>query len=140
MFGGAGLYCDGMMFGLIADDVAYLPSALRLRLEEKADDSPSAVSRSGRSNRNREDFIKARPTEASGGRTGSSPFNPYPDKVKTAVMSYLATAWPSPRRVMKFLRMSSRKGCCALRIQMSWPDGRNVLWPSHERKSSSILM
>lgn len=35
MFGGAGLYCDGMMFGLIADDVAYL----------KADDS------------NREDFI-----------------------------------------------------------------------------------
>ena len=24
MFGGAGLYCDGTMFGLIADDVAYL--------------------------------------------------------------------------------------------------------------------
>jgi len=24
MFGGAGLYCDGVMFGLIADDVAYL--------------------------------------------------------------------------------------------------------------------
>ncbi len=24
MFGGAGLYCDGKMFGLIADDVAYL--------------------------------------------------------------------------------------------------------------------
>ncbi|OHB57910.1 MAG: competence protein TfoX [Planctomycetes bacterium RBG_13_44_8b] len=56
MFGGAGLYCEGKMFGLIADDVAYL----------KVDDS------------NREDFIKA----------GSSPFNPYPDKVKTAVMSY----------------------------------------------------
>ncbi len=56
MFGGAGLYCDGAMFGLIADDVAYL----------KADDS------------NREDFVKA----------GSSPFNPYPDKVKTAIMSY----------------------------------------------------
>jgi DNA transformation protein len=37
MFGGAGLYCDGVMFGLIADDVAYL----------KVDDS------------NREDFIKA---------------------------------------------------------------------------------
>jgi DNA transformation protein len=37
MFGGAGLYCDGIMFGLIADDVAYL----------KVDDS------------NREDFIKA---------------------------------------------------------------------------------
>ena len=37
MFGGAGLYCDGMMFGLIADDVAYL----------KVDDS------------NREDFVKA---------------------------------------------------------------------------------
>jgi DNA transformation protein len=37
MFGGAGLYCDGAMFGLIADDVAYL----------KVDDS------------NREDFIKA---------------------------------------------------------------------------------
>ncbi|MDT8300219.1 MAG: TfoX/Sxy family protein [Sedimentisphaerales bacterium] len=37
MFGGAGLYCDGKMFGLIADDVAYL----------KVDDS------------NREDFIKA---------------------------------------------------------------------------------
>jgi DNA transformation protein len=56
MFGGAGLYCDGVMFGLIADDVAYL----------KVDDS------------NREDFVKA----------GSSPFNPYPDKVKTTVMSY----------------------------------------------------
>ena len=37
MFGGAGLYCDGVMFGLIADDIAYL----------KVDDS------------NREDFIKA---------------------------------------------------------------------------------
>ena len=37
MFGGAGLYCDGVMFGLIADDVAYL----------KVDDT------------NREDFIKA---------------------------------------------------------------------------------
>jgi DNA transformation protein len=56
MFGGAGLYCDGVMFGLIADDVAYL----------KVDDS------------NRKDFVKA----------GSSPFNPYPDKVKTTVMSY----------------------------------------------------
>jgi DNA transformation protein len=56
MFGGAGIYRDGVMFGLIADDVAYL----------KVDDS------------NRDDFIKA----------GSSPFNPYPDKVKTAVMSY----------------------------------------------------
>ena len=56
MFGGAGLYCDGVMFGLIADDVVYL----------KVDDS------------NGEDFIKA----------GSSPFNPYPDKGKTTVMSY----------------------------------------------------
>ena len=37
MFGGAGLYCDGVMFGLIADDVAYL----------KVDDS------------NQEDFVKA---------------------------------------------------------------------------------
>jgi DNA transformation protein len=37
MFGGAGLYCDGVMFGLIADDVDYL----------KVDDS------------NREDFVKA---------------------------------------------------------------------------------
>jgi len=37
MFGGAGLYCDGVMFGLIADDVTYL----------KVDDS------------NRDDFIKA---------------------------------------------------------------------------------
>jgi DNA transformation protein len=37
MFGGAGLYCDSVMFGLIADDVAYL----------KVDDS------------NREDFVKA---------------------------------------------------------------------------------
>ncbi|MHC4215253.1 MAG: TfoX/Sxy family protein [Planctomycetota bacterium] len=37
MFGGAGLYCDETMFGLIADDVAYL----------KADDS------------NREDFLQA---------------------------------------------------------------------------------
>jgi DNA transformation protein len=56
MFGGAGLYCDGVMFGLIADDVAYL----------KVDDS------------NREDFVKA----------GSSAFKPYPEKVKSAVMSY----------------------------------------------------
>ena len=37
MFGGAGLYCEGAMFGLIADDVAYL----------KVDDS------------NREDFVEA---------------------------------------------------------------------------------
>jgi len=37
MFGGAGLYCEGAMFGLIADDVAYL----------KADDS------------NREAFLQA---------------------------------------------------------------------------------
>jgi DNA transformation protein len=37
MFGGAGLYREGKMFGLIADNVAYL----------KADDS------------NREDFVKA---------------------------------------------------------------------------------
>ncbi len=37
MFGGAGLYCYGAMFGLIADDVAYL----------KVDDS------------NRQDFVKA---------------------------------------------------------------------------------
>ena len=56
MFGGAGLYCDGAMFGLIADDIAYL----------KVDDS------------NREDFVKA----------GSSPFNPFPDRAKTTVMSY----------------------------------------------------
>ena len=56
MFGGAGLYCDGVMFGLIADDIAYL----------KVDDS------------NRQDFERA----------GSCPFNPYPDKAKTIVMSY----------------------------------------------------
>ena len=37
MFGGAGLYCDRAMFGLIADDVAYL----------KVDDS------------NRDDFLRA---------------------------------------------------------------------------------
>ncbi len=37
MFGGAGLYCDGKMFGLVADDVPYL----------KVDDS------------NRDDFVKA---------------------------------------------------------------------------------
>jgi len=56
MFGGAGLYREGKMFGLIADDVAYL----------KVDDS------------NRDEFVKAE----------SSPFNPYPDKVKTTIMSY----------------------------------------------------
>lgn len=56
MFGGAGLYRDGKMFGLVADDVAYL----------KVDDS------------NREDFVSA----------GSLPFNPYPDKAKSTVMSY----------------------------------------------------
>ena len=37
MFGGAGLYCDGKMFGLVADDVPYL----------KVDDS------------NRDEFAKA---------------------------------------------------------------------------------
>jgi DNA transformation protein len=37
MFGGAGLYCDGVMFALVADDAFYL----------KVDDS------------NREDFVKA---------------------------------------------------------------------------------
>ena len=37
MFGGAGLYCDGVMFGLIADDITYL----------KVDDS------------NRQDFERA---------------------------------------------------------------------------------
>jgi DNA transformation protein and related proteins len=56
MFGGAGLYRESKMFGLVADDVAYL----------KVDDS------------NRADFVKA----------GSSPFNPYPEKGLTAVMSY----------------------------------------------------
>ncbi len=56
MFGGAGLYRDGTMFGLIADDVAYL----------KVDDS------------NRDDFLRA----------GSAPFVPYPEKVKSTVMSY----------------------------------------------------
>ena len=56
MFGGAGLYRDGKMFGLVADDVAYL----------KVDAS------------NRDDYVKA----------GSAPFNPYPDKAKTTVMSY----------------------------------------------------
>ena len=56
MFGGAGLYRDGKMFGLVAEDVAYL----------KVDDT------------NREDFMKA----------GSSPFNPYPERTKSAVMSY----------------------------------------------------
>ena len=56
MFGGAGLYRDGRMFGLIADDVAYL----------KVDDS------------NRDDFVKV----------GSAPFRPYPEKIKTTVMSY----------------------------------------------------
>jgi DNA transformation protein len=56
MFGGAGLYRDGKMFGLIAEDVAYL----------KVDDA------------SREDFQKA----------GSSPFQPYPDKAKSTVMSY----------------------------------------------------
>ena len=56
MFGGAGLYRDGRMFGLIADDAAYL----------KVDDS------------NRGDFVEA----------GSAAFRPYPEKGKTAVMSY----------------------------------------------------
>jgi len=56
MFGGAGLYRDNLMFGLVADDVVYF----------KVDDS------------NRGDYVKA----------GSSPFNPFPEKGKTAVMSY----------------------------------------------------
>jgi len=60
MFGGAGLYCDETMFGLIADDVAYL----------KVDDS------------NRVDFVRA----------GASPFNPYPDKVKTTLIEYIFSA------------------------------------------------
>ena len=56
MFGGAGLYREGAMFGLIADDVAYL----------KVDDT------------NRKYFVRA----------GSSPFKPFPDKVKTTIMPY----------------------------------------------------
>ncbi len=59
MFGCAGLYCDGIMFGLIADDVAYL----------KVDDS------------NREDFEEA--------GSSPFTFYPYPDKAREAViMSY----------------------------------------------------
>lgn len=56
MFGGAGLYRDGKMFGLIADDVVYF----------KVDDF------------NREIYLKA----------GSVPFQPYPEKGKSTVMSY----------------------------------------------------
>jgi len=56
MFGGAGLYREGRMFGVIAEDVAYL----------KVDDS------------NREDFVRA----------GSAPFEPYPEKIKTAIRTY----------------------------------------------------
>ncbi len=65
MFGGAGLYRNGRMFGMIADDVAYL----------KVDDS------------NRADFVNA----------GSTPFNPYPDKVKTSVMSYVPIIPSQPK-------------------------------------------
>lgn len=56
MFGGAGLYHKGVMFGLIADDIAYL----------KVDDTSRA------------DFLQA----------GSSPFLPYPEKIKKAIPSY----------------------------------------------------
>ncbi|HON92197.1 MAG TPA: TfoX/Sxy family protein [Sedimentisphaerales bacterium] len=56
MFGGAGLYREGTMFAVVADDVAYL----------KVDDS------------NRDDFLRA----------GSAPFEPYPDKIKTAIRDY----------------------------------------------------
>ena len=56
MFGGAGLYREGTMFAVVADDVAYL----------KVDDS------------NRDDFLRA----------GSAPFEPYPDKSKTAIRTY----------------------------------------------------
>ena len=58
MFGGAGLYCDGVMFGLIDDDVAYL----------KVDES------------NKEDFEKV--------GSSAFTFKPYPDKDKLVVMSY----------------------------------------------------
>lgn len=77
MFGGAGLYCDDTMFGLIADDVAYL----------KVDDS------------NRKDFIT----------TGSSAFNPDPDKAKTAVMSYYeipADVLENPAQLAKWAQHS----------------------------------
>jgi DNA transformation protein len=80
MFGGAGLYCDGVMFALIADDVAYL----------KVDDS------------NREDFVKA----------GSSPFNPYPDKVKTTVVSY----YEIPADVLEDPPVLARWAECSLAI------------------------
>lgn len=56
MFGRAGLYREGTMFAVVADDVAYL----------KVDDS------------NRDDFLRA----------GSAPFEPYPDKIKTAIRDY----------------------------------------------------
>jgi DNA transformation protein and related proteins len=77
MFGGAGLYREGAMFGLIADDVAYL----------KVDDS------------NREDFVRA----------GTSPFNPYPDKVKTTIMSYYeipADVLENPKVLAKWAQRS----------------------------------
>jgi len=80
MFGGAGLYCDGAMFGLIADDVAYL----------KVDDS------------NRQDFVKA----------GSSAFNPYPEKVKSAVMSY----YEIPADVLEDAELLGKWAECALAV------------------------
>jgi len=77
MFGGAGLYRHGKMFGLIAENVAYL----------KVDDS------------NREGFVKA----------GSSAFNPFPDKAKSAVMSYCEIppdVLEDPEELVKWARRS----------------------------------
>jgi DNA transformation protein len=107
MFGGAGLYCDGMMFGLIADDIAYL----------KADDS------------NREDFIKA----------GSSPFNPYPDKVKTAIMSYYeipADVLPKGMLYIENMDELARWAECSLSIARKKKNNQ----PTFQRPPLSFLL
>jgi DNA transformation protein len=77
MFGGAGLYREGTMFAVIADDVAYL----------KVDDS------------NREDFLRA----------GSTPFEPYPDKIKTTIRTYYeipADVFENPAELAKWAQRS----------------------------------
>lgn len=62
MFGGASLYRDGRMFGLIAEDVAYL----------KVDDS------------NREDFVQAgspTPFKPYPNKTATMPYHPIPPDI-----------------------------------------------------------
>ena len=51
MFGGAGIYADGVMFGLIADDVIYLKAGESNEADFLAEDLPPLTYRAGNGKR-----------------------------------------------------------------------------------------